>query len=515
MKSKVFFKPFLLLLLMFTVLVFVACSNGEDENGSDEPREPSDEGAAESGEPLEISMGLNFDGTEAPESGNEVERLIEEYTNTQLDITHMVSANFCERLPVLIASGDLPDVIPSCGPPNQPYLLSAMQDGVFWEIGQYLDQFPNLASMTDIVYNNVEVNGELYGIPRYRPLSRFVTVYRKDWLDNLGIDEPTNMDEFYAALEAVSNNDPNNSGSDDTRGYTSVALPGDFGLDFGLAFGAPNNWDVDEAGNFIAEHETEEYLEGLKFSRQMYEDGVVNSDIVAPDRSTREADFENGITGFYGAATNNVVSIESRLLNNFPDAELGVYSALEGVDGERRLEGAMGSNGILMFPKSSVETEEHLLQLLGFFETLNDQEMVDLLGWGIEGTHYEMVDGQPQYIDYDVYMNDVGFPYRFPLVTAPIDDVMTQGQLSELEERVREIEVENDEFAVMDPAINLISDTRNELGADLDQLINDAKYRFVTGSIDEDGWWAEVDTWRSRGGDTIRAELEELYAERQ
>lgn len=40
---------------------------------------------------------------------------IGKYTNTDLDITHIASNDFCSKLPVMIASGDLPDVIVSCG----------------------------------------------------------------------------------------------------------------------------------------------------------------------------------------------------------------------------------------------------------------------------------------------------------------------------------------------------------------------------------------------------------------
>ncbi|MFC0470896.1 extracellular solute-binding protein [Halalkalibacter kiskunsagensis] len=501
----------LFVLLALITAFIVACSSNKESSTDSSNEEAPDSGVTE--EPLDISMSLNFDGTEVPAKGNDVQVAIEEYTNTTLDITHMVSANFCERLPVLIASGDLPDVIASCGAPNQPYLISAMQDGVFWEIGQYLDQFPNLSSMNDVVYDNVKVNDGLYGIPRYRPLNRWITMYRQDWLDNLGLEVPTNFEEYKEVLKAFTNEDPNQSGEKDTRGTTSVALPGGFGLDFGVAFGAPHNWMVADDGTFIKNHETPEYFEALKYAREMFEEGVVNSDLVAPDQTARRADFENGVIGFWGESSNTVQSFVTRLKENDPDAEVGIYNALVGPTGEKRLESQMGSNGILMFPKATVKTEEHLLQLLAFFEKLSEQEMVDLLAWGIEGVHHEIVDGVPKHIDYDKYMAAVGFPYRYPLVTAPLEDKMTPGELSELEVRVQELEIENSDLVVADPTVNLISEVQNQLGADLEQLINDAKYKFVTGAIDEDGWHDAIQTWKDRGGDDIRADYERLYEE--
>jgi putative aldouronate transport system substrate-binding protein len=503
-----------MLVSAITASMLAACGGNEETTSDEDQTDPSSGEETTSNEPVEIKMALNFDGTDVPQPENDIELAIEEYTNSKLDITHMVSANYCERLPVLIASGDLPDVLASCGAPKQPYLISAMKDGVFWEVGQYLDQFPNLSSMSEVVYDNVEVEGELYGLPRYRPLSRFVQVYRQDWLDNLGLEAPTNHEEYVEVLRAFTNDDPNQSGADDTRGITSVALPGDFGFDFGILFGAPHEWKVED-GKFIAEHETEEYFEGLKYSRQLYEEGLVNADIVAPDRETRDADFENGISGFFNASTNNVLSIESRLKGNFPDAELGVINALEGPTGEKRLESQFGSNGIMMFPKATVETEEELLQLLTFFDQLSEPEMADLLQWGVEGEHYELVDGKATYLDYDKYMKDVGFGYKFPLTTAPLEPVATSGDLSELGQRVAEIEIENDDLVVVDPAMSLVSEVYNNLGADIEQLINDAKYKFVTGTIDEAGWHEAVQNWRDRGGDEIRADFERLYAEDQ
>ena len=52
---------------------------------------------------------------------------------------------------------------------------------------------------------------------------------RIDWLENLGMDVPTNWDEFVAVLEAFTFGDPDGNGENDTIGMT---LPFVTGLEF-------------------------------------------------------------------------------------------------------------------------------------------------------------------------------------------------------------------------------------------------------------------------------------------
>lgn len=70
----------------------------------------------------------------------------------------------------------------------------------------------------------------------------------------------------------------------------------------------------------------------------------------------------------------------------------------------------------------------------------------------------------------------------------------------------------NLEYAVPNPALTLPSATYAERGAELDQLINDAVIKYIMGEIDEAGYQAEIDRWRSSGGDQMIQEYEEAYA---
>ncbi|MNN96722.1 Lipoprotein LipO precursor [compost metagenome] len=70
---------------------------------------------------------------------------------------------------------------------------------------------------------------------------------------------------------------------------------------------------------------------------------------------------------------------------------------------------------------------------------------------------------------------------------------------------------ENEQYAIPNPALTLDSPTYAERGKELDQQIADAQTLYIMGKIDDEGWKAEVERWRSSGGDRIAQEYKEAY----
>lgn len=457
--------------------------------------------------PLEISIMMHFDGLEFPQKGNEVEKAIEEYTNTKLDIQAAPGATVAEKLPAIVASGEMPMVIGTSWF-RDPYMINAFRGDVFWEIGPYLDQFPNLSSINPIIYDNISLDGKIYGLPRERPLARDVYIYRKDWLDNLGMEEPETVDEFYEMLHAFTFNDPDQNGADDTYGLNISG--GGFVDKIVPVFGAPTVWDIRD-GKFIHAATTPEYLEGLKFFKKLYDDKLITQDFAVVERSQWEEAFSLGKVGVHPDTSNAVVRMYNRIRENDPNVELGAFSLLEGPYGKRvRAEG--GHNGIFVFPKSSIKTEAELLEVLGFFEKLQEEPMHTLFRWGIEGKHYDLVDGKPVPIEGSDVQNEVIVPYRLPLGIVLAEKNSLEGDLSPLEILELEIPNENEQYAIHNPAINLISETQAERGSQLNTIISDANIKFIMGQIDEEGWKSEIEKWRSGGGDQIAEEFAEEYS---
>ncbi|MNC61412.1 Lipoprotein LipO precursor [compost metagenome] len=73
----------------------------------------------------------------------------------------------------------------------------------------------------------------------------------------------------------------------------------------------------------------------------------------------------------------------------------------------------------------------------------------------------------------------------------------------------------NEEYVVANPAAPLISDVYNQKGPQLENIINDARIKYIVGQIDEAALRAAFETWKKSGGDDLVKEMNDLYAAAQ
>jgi putative aldouronate transport system substrate-binding protein len=71
----------------------------------------------------------------------------------------------------------------------------------------------------------------------------------------------------------------------------------------------------------------------------------------------------------------------------------------------------------------------------------------------------------------------------------------------------------NEELVVSNPAESLISEVYAQKGPQLDNIIKDARIKYIVGQIDEKGFQDAVELWHKSGGDDYIAEINKLYKE--
>lgn len=62
-----------------------------------------------------------------------------------------------------------------------------------------------------------------------------------------------------------------------------------------------------------------------------------------------------------------------------------------------------------------------------------------------------------------------------------------------------------------DPTIAYNSETRTEMGGQLDQIILDARIKYIIGEIDEAEFDAEMNRWLTSGGEKVMKEFQDQY----
>lgn len=486
------------------------CGGGESKSKAPDTGKPS----AEPAKPFEMSILFNFD-LEPPVKDSEAVKLIEKYTNTNLELQAVPTANLGEKVNVMIASGQMAKAM-KVG--YSTSIVNSARSGTFWDLGPYLKDYPSLNNFSPIVYDNIKIDGKIYGVPIVRELSRFGFIYRKDWLTNLGLKEPTTVDELYNVLKAFTTQDPDKNGKADTYGlienrdlFNFDLISSYFGVPSGLpnSTQAPISWIVKD-GKLTAAHTTQEYLDALKFYKKLYDEKLVNPDFAITEREQWFNIWRSGKAGMIKQVNRNGKLREDEVKKVDPNASVDFFSQIKSPSGKVVLPTERGSNGFYVIPKASVKTEQELKQVLGFLNKLAEEPMATLLKWGVQGKHYELENGKVKVTNADAYKKEV-YPL-FQLAVGDMENVSKQTASDALTEKAIKLNKDNEKVAVADPTLTLFSQTYTEKGPTLEKIIIDARVKFILGNLNEAGWKAELERWKKDGGDKLTEEYNAAYA---
>lgn len=431
-----------------------------------------------------------------------VKQKVEELTNTKLDLYFVPSEVYSDKLNEILASGKMPMILYIKD--NSPTVISAIRHGEFWDVTEYLNDYEHLSKTNSLILDNMSVDGRVYGLYRKRDLGRNGYAYRKDWLENLGMSEPTTVVEFYNMLMAFTYNDPDGNGKNDTYGMTATTVDTTFDI-FSVWNGAPNSWGFDENGNLVPAHLTAEYFDTVKLFKQMVDEGLINSNFVVMDGANWNEPFANGKSGVILDTCDRAVKLDSMLKENNIDGEVGVGGVING-----RSQPHLGYSGYFAFPKSSVKDEDTLKRLLKFMDDCCKGEVMDLMGYGIVGRHYDVENGFiRQKIGMDVPRNEIN---DFNQVLTYIDESESTKVLrTDIQKEVERVMENNESYSVANPAKSLFSDTYSKKGTLLDKIVLDARIKYISGHLSDEEYMDEMQRWRDEGGDDVIREINEAY----
>lgn len=485
-------KLFYIMALLFLGAFLVACNdNAAKEN--EETKEKTNS------EVQEISILVPLHHAETPDSA--IEEKIEELIGVALDLQYVPASNYQDRMNTAFATDSMPDI---ANIPIEGNFKEAIRDGQFWEIESYLQEYKNLNKLKSEILDNMRVDGKLYSLYQGRPLSRQGIIYRKDWLDNLGLDTPQTTDEFYEMLKQFTENDPDGNGKDDTFG---LADRGDlaYGSFDTIAswFNTPNKWG-EKDGELLPAFMFPEYRETMKFIRELHQNGYINHDFPVTSKPDQQDMIKSGKAGAYIGCMCDVSSLHSDGVVINPHMELDVHHKIAGPHGEYQIWSIPGFNHPYFFPKSAVETEEELKGILHFMDKLMDPEIANILYWGMEGEHYSVEDGKAVAIEDSGKLEREVIPYQTLEVGEPETNGRYEGAFPlETRAKAEELFKDNEQYLMEDPTVTLDSATYDMKGEELDTIITDATFNYIIGEIDDKGFDAEIEKWKSTGGDDV------------
>ena len=351
----------------------------------------------------------------------EVWKEVEKKTGVKLKgVVASSNSDYATAFQNMVASGQLADII-ACdlttdieklGKDGGVIPLNDLIEEHAPHIKEALDSDPNLK------YQATAEDGNIYNIPLGKELksSQFYWI-RQDWLDKLGLEAPTTVDELHDVLTAFKNNDPNGNGQADEiplfdRSATAETEMGEY-----LAL-----WDSSASfyprdGKITYEPLTENYKNAVKNLAQWYKEGLIDPEIFTRGMSARDTLLSNNTGGF----THDWVSTgnyNDSLGEEIPGFQMTAIAPLKDQNGNvkerdyRYAECGWGISSQCKDPESVIKFTE---------------EGSDLMNWGIEGKTYTVDDKGNKAFTEEVfnsglapveYLRSLGSQYRAGYVQA-------------------------------------------------------------------------------------------------
>ena len=251
---------------------------------------------------------------------------LEKACNVKIKWIELLEGSTAEPLTALLA-GNLPDIF-WAGSIMTDSIIS--QNTSLWHPvteEEMLTYTPNLVKFLDTNVNNWKEyltypDGNIYGFAGGKMHSRMHTTkgiqyINKKWLDNLGLEMPTTMDEFVEVLRAFRDNDANGNGDPNDEipfdfcenHYASMLI--DFANAWGLPLYSSGNvyYSWDENGNVVEAVNTPAYRLFLEFFHQLGQEGLLNLEGFSQSSDQYNANLNAGKVGvFWGWGPCNYIT---------------------------------------------------------------------------------------------------------------------------------------------------------------------------------------------------------------
>jgi putative aldouronate transport system substrate-binding protein len=312
-----------------------------------------------------------------------------------------------EALNVLLASGDLPDMIEYnwvTAFPGGPE--KAIKDGYILKLNDLMAKHaPNLTKYLkehpDVDKQVKTDNGSYYAFPFIRG-DDYLRVFqgpivRKDWLDDLGLPVPTTIDEWYTTLKAFKEK----KGA--TAAFSVVSAPRPFNEmgngAFVGAFGVTRDFYIDN-GTIKFGPAEKGYKEFLATFHKWYQEGLIDKNFATADSKALDANIVSGATGAsVGNAGGSIGKWHPLVTAKDPKAVLigAPYPVLKKGDipmyGQKDPANAPGGSVAIT---GSTKNAELAVQMLDYGYSEAGSKFFN---FGTEGVSYKDENGYPKYTD--------------------------------------------------------------------------------------------------------------------
>lgn len=377
MKQKYFKRKLMLyvIAMSFGVIGIVGCNKQEDKSQVVyEALEVDEEGVEK---PSHIKIAVDSSFPSVAQGRNEIINKFKTLTGIELEILDLDMRDEMPEVDVVMIGRKYYSLYA-----QQEYLIDIT---TLWENSALKASNRIKEEAIEALYQE----GHLYGFP-VNEGQGCITYMRKDWLDQLGLEIPTNFDEYQQVLEQFTYEDPDDNGKDDTYGVTASGL---INSSEPYVQNLPEFWQdaypafyQNEAGEWVDGFTEEKTKEAIKRLQSAYQDRILDQEVISNILSVCRDKFYSGKVG---AITDKAGTWSKTLEDNLkllqPEAELIAIEPIEELHTyKREAPAVLAMTGDCKNPEGVFK---YFISAI-----LDGSEIQRLFTYGVEGIHYEQTD---------------------------------------------------------------------------------------------------------------------------
>lgn len=465
-------------------------------------------------------------------------KAIEEATNINIEFEVAMSNDSYLNM---MTAGDYPDIVTANHFSNYPGRLAALyNDGISIKLNDLIDEYmPNYKKILDThpdIQRDMKLDNGDYtffsmlfdvndDLERQAKSSNGIVI-RKDWLDAVGKDVPTTLDEWYDVLKAFKTQDPNGNGEMDEEPICFASSGWKYFLS---AYGIVDDPCIGDDGKVLYGFTSDRYKRYLETMKKWYSEGLLYNFFQDTTLEIQRERVTNNLAGAWKGSASNMNeddpnSYISILREKVPGAELVAAPwPKETADST-----AYCYSDIAAFPAdnttvitSNCKNPEAAAFLIDY---LYSEEGSKLITWGIEGESYDVVDGKEvlkpemmEKIDMDGSMVPAMYQYtdcqivKFPSFGEYSKYIMS----TQSEPYINACKVWSVGQLYKMPQAAQLSVEQSKLVDDategLDAYIRQMRQKFITGEEPLSNYDAYVDQVNLMGGEVLLNTWQECY----
>nr|WP_150960310.1 extracellular solute-binding protein [Aneurinibacillus sp. XH2] len=471
-------------------------------------------------EPTKFSISFSTSGNPYLESSPDINKdkwvlKLEELTNTDLNIIPVSHKEFDQKMSLMFAGNDIPDVVGNLrGGPTTSSMAGSVEAGVFRPLDDLLKEHaPNLmAQVPKEAWEETSFEGKIYGIPLWisNP-SRRATFLRTDLLEKTGLPMPKTADEFLDVLRAFKE--------------LGVEYPYQFRENFKYAdtfLGAydvlPFQFELQDGQVVPKFFDVENMTKALEAYKAMYDEGLIPKDFATVTQADYTKNISAGKAGMWAANAEGLAGFRTKIKEADPNSRVDIVASPTGTDGKGGLQHVAAISQTYYI--NSKVSEETAIDIIKFFDWMTTEEAEMFFSFGIEGDTYTIENGKVN--------------YKFPVTKEEVDeegfrsgnlwmvhDGTYRKKLAELTEDGKDMLDAFDNILAHEgrPGItfnpNLSSFTKYPdlaPGGDVGpKLILDHMIKMIYGREPISDWPKVIKEYKAKGGDEIIKEATERY----